>query len=291
MIKFRTRLNIFLGRIRYQLAKVRKCFLEICVLSPGQWKWAAFTILLIIAMFMAGMAIDFVGKLHIGIFLAALLFFPGLALLSGLGVRLGLKLVNLVPQKQSWIFFGAIFFVLFFFGLPDKAMVIMLLFLILSGSFLGAGIYNLSGGRWIALTRTRKVLTTIFTVLGAGLFMFGLVILLYPGKKAPELRTWSLEASNLPTELGIDDPSLPGPYRIETLTYGWGKDKPRKDFGSEADIITRPVDGSSFLDGWEKLSGKLRSLYWKMGPDSLALNGRVWFPEGNGPFPLVLMVT
>ena len=123
MIKLPTRLNMFLGKIRYLLAKVRKFFLEVCVLSPGHWKWAAYAILLIIALFMAGMAIDFVGELHIGIYLAALLFFPGLALLSGLGVRLGLKLLNLVPQKQSWIFFGAIFFVLFFFGLPDKAMV------------------------------------------------------------------------------------------------------------------------------------------------------------------------
>ena len=95
MIKFPTRLNMFLGKIRYLLAKVRKFFLEVCVLSPGHWKWAAYTILLIIALFMAGMAIDFVGELHIGIFLAALLFFPGLALLSGLGVRLGLKLLNL----------------------------------------------------------------------------------------------------------------------------------------------------------------------------------------------------
>jgi hypothetical protein len=99
-----------------------------------------------------------------------------------------------------------------------------------------------------------------------------------------------MEVPNLPTELEIDNPSLPGPYRIDSLYYGWGKDKPRKDFGSEAALITQPVDGSSFLDGWEKLSGKLRSLYWKMGPDSLALNGRVWYPEGEGPFQLVLMV-
>jgi len=290
MIKFRTRLNMFLGRIRYLLAKVRKCFMEVCALSPGHWKWAAYTILLIIAIFMAGMAIDFVGELHIGIFLAALLFFPGLALLSGLGVRLGLKLVNRLPEKQSWIFFGALFFILFFFGLPDKAMVILLLYLILSGSFFGAGIYNLSGGRWIALTKTRKVLTMVFTILGTAFLIFGAIFLLYPGKEAAEVRAWSMEASNLPAEIGIDDPSLPGPYRIHSISYGWGKDKPRKEFGSEVELITRPVDGSSFLDGWEKLSGKLRSLYWKMGPDSLALNGRVWYPKGKGPFPLVLMV-
>jgi len=290
MIKFRTPVNMFLGRIRYLLAKIRKCVLEVCVLAPGHWKWAAYSMLLIIVIFMAGMAIDFVGELHIGIFLAALLFFPGLALLSGLGVRMGLRLVNRIPEKQSWIFFGAIFFVLFFFGLPGKAMLIVLLFLILTGSFLGAGIYNLSGGRWVALTRTRKVLTMVFTISGAAFLVFGTVFLLYPGKEVAEVKAWSMEASNLPAEIELDDPSLPGPYRIHSITYGWGKDKPRKEFGSDVDLITLPVDGSSFLDGWEKLSGKFRSRYWKMGPDSLALNGRVWYPKGKGPFPLVLMV-
>jgi dienelactone hydrolase len=55
-------------------------------------------------------------------------------------------------------------------------------------------------------------------------------------------------------------------------------------------LKTEAVDGRSFLDGWNKLSGKLRTRYWRMDPDSLALNGRVWYPLGDGPFPLVLMV-
>ncbi|MCK4880713.1 MAG: hypothetical protein KAS82_08640, partial [Bacteroidales bacterium] len=283
-------LNNLFGRIRYLLAKVRKRFLEVCVLSPGHWKWAAYAILIIMCLFMVGMAIDFIGELHIGIYLAALLFFLGLSLLSGLGARLGIKVVKLVPEKQSWIYFGALFFVFFIFGLPEKAMVLIALFLILSGSFLGAGIFNLSGGRWNSLTRIRRVLTMVFLTLGAAIFVFGSIYLLYPGKAAGEVKEWSMEATNLPLQIGIDDPSLPGSYGIDSLTYGWGKERPRKEFGSRAELITRPVDGSSFLDGWEKLSGKLRTLYWKMGPDSLALNGRVWYPEGEGPFPLVLMV-
>jgi dienelactone hydrolase len=290
MIKFPTSVNMFLGRIRYRLVKARKRILEVCVLSPGHWKWAAYTILMIMGLFMAGMAIDFVGELHIGIFLVALLFFPGLALLAGVGVRLGIKLVNYLPQKQSWIYFGAIFFVLFFFGFPDKAMVVLVLLFILMGFFLGAGIYNLSGDRWTALTRVRRVLTLVFTISGAGLFIFGAIYLLYPGKASEEVKAWSMEATELPAQMEINNPALPGPYKIDSLSYGWGKDKPRKEFGSRVKLKTRAVDGSNFLDGWEKLSGKMRSLYWKMGPDSLALNGRVWFPEGDGPFPLVLMV-
>jgi len=158
------------------------------------------------------------------------------------------------------------------------------------GFFLGAGIYNLSRGRWTALTGVRRVLTLVFTILGAGLFIFGAIYLLYPGKAAEEVKAWSMEASNLPAQMEIDNPAQPGPHKIDSLSYGWGKDKPRKEFGSRTELRTQAVDGSNLLDGWEKLSGKMRSLYWKMGPDSLALNGRVWFPEGDGPFPLVLMV-
>ena len=290
MIKFRAPLKNLFGRIRYLIARCRKKVLKECVLTSGHWKWAARAILFIMALFMLGMAIDFIGELHVGIFLAALLFFPGLALLSGLGARLGLKLLNVFPEKQSWIFFGAVFFTLFFFNLPGKAVVWAVLFLILPASFLGAGIYNLTGGRWSGLSRMRRVLSIVFLSLGALLFVSGSWYLLYPGKEAAEVKAWSLESTHLPEELEIANPALPGPYGIDSLFYGWGREKPRKEFGSQVDLLTEPVDGSSFLDGWEKLSGKLRSHYWKMGPDSLALNGRAWFPEGEGPFPLVLMV-
>ncbi len=239
---------------------------------------------------MGGMAIDFIGELHIGIFLAALLFFPGLALLAGLGVRFGIKVVKLLPEKQSWIFFGALFFIFFFFGFDGKAKIVLALFLILSGSFLGAGIYNLAGGRWTALSKVRKGFTLGFLTLGAALFIFGWGYLLYPGMSSPEVKAWAMEATYLPETSAMDDPSLPGPFEIDSLSYGWGKDKPREEYGSGAQLITRAVDGHHFLDGWEKLSGKLRTLYWKMGPDSLALNGMVWYPKGDGPFPLVLMV-
>src|SRR5208282_315018 len=39
--------------------------------------------------------------------------------------------------------------------------------------------------------------------------------------------------------------------------------------------------------GWKE---KLRRFYWGFGVDKLPLNARVWYPEGAGPFPLVLMV-
>jgi dienelactone hydrolase len=290
MSRIRFPFQIFFGKIRYKLAKIRLWFLEVCTLQGGHWKWAAFAILMIMALFMLGMAIDFIGELHIGIFLVALIFFPGLALLAGLGVRLGIKILKLLPEKQSWIFFGALFFTFSFFNLPDKSSFLLAFLLLLAGSFLGAGIYNLSGGRWKALSRIRRVFSLVFTILGGGLFLFGLIYLLYPGEAPEALKAWSMEATHLPEQIAMDDPSLPGSYGIDSLNYGWGKDKPRREFGTMAELKTKAVDGSNFLDGWDKLSGNLRTKYWRMGPDSLALNGRVWYPLGEGPFPLVLMV-
>ena len=81
------------------------------------------------------------------------------------------------------------------------------------------------------------------------------------------------------------DPSLDGPYSYRTYFYGSGKDKRRKEFGKGVDFKTDPVDARPFMgisDGMPR--------YWGFDFDSLPLNGRVWFPDGAGPFPLVLIV-
>jgi len=290
MKRIRIYLNNLLGAIRFKLARFRLWCLEVCVLTPGHWRWAAYGILIIVALFLVGMGIDFIGELHPGIFVAAIFFFLGLPLLAGLGVRLGLKILGYLSHKFSWLFFAAVFFVFSFFGFPEKAKVVLIIFLLCSGAFLGAGIYNIWGNKWKILSLPRRILTVVFLLVGAFLFSFGLVYLLYPGKGQEAYKAWSLEVKHLPDHLEAEDPTKAGIYMVDSLTYGWGKDKRRKEFGEDVDLITQVVDGSNFLDGWEKFSGKMRTLYWKMGPDSLALNGRVWYPEGDGPFPLVLMV-
>ena len=65
MIKFRNQLKILMGRIRYGLARTRKRAVEICELTPGHWRWASIAVLIILGLFMAGMGLDFIGKLHI----------------------------------------------------------------------------------------------------------------------------------------------------------------------------------------------------------------------------------
>jgi len=81
------------------------------------------------------------------------------------------------------------------------------------------------------------------------------------------------------------DPSADGLYTYRTYFYGSGDDKHRKEYGEGVDFKTEPVDASSFMDSFDKMPR-----YWGFDFDSLPLNGRVWFPDGSGPFPLVLIV-
>ncbi|WP_176218198.1 alpha/beta hydrolase [Saccharomonospora piscinae] len=87
-------------------------------------------------------------------------------------------------------------------------------------------------------------------------------------------------ARTLPT-----DPAAPGPYDITELTYGSGTGQ-RPEYGDNATLTTDPADASGLISGW---NADRRAL-WGFGVDALPLNARVWHPQGEGPFPLVLLL-
>ncbi|MCR2803158.1 alpha/beta hydrolase [Paenibacillus soyae] len=82
------------------------------------------------------------------------------------------------------------------------------------------------------------------------------------------------------------NPASAGDYSVLSFSYGSGKDKYRGRFGEEVDLITEPVDASDYITYWPKL----KSAFWGFDQHELPLNGTVWMPEGDGPFPLVLIV-
>jgi dienelactone hydrolase len=93
----------------------------------------------------------------------------------------------------------------------------------------------------------------------------------------------------------LTDPGLPGPYTVQSLTYGSGRDQRRPEFGPAAGLVTQPVDGSKIFAGYGGLSGRYHRWYWGFDFTRLPLNGLVWYPvpaaPGEaGPFPLVLIV-
>lgn len=82
------------------------------------------------------------------------------------------------------------------------------------------------------------------------------------------------------------NPSEYGSLEVNTFTYGSGTDKQRDEFGNEVDLQTRSVNASSMIGEWSKE----REWFWGFKDANVPLNGRVFMPKGEGPFPLVLIV-
>ena len=88
--------------------------------------------------------------------------------------------------------------------------------------------------------------------------------------------------------LDAPDPGQRGPYAVERLYYGSGSDRRRAVYRDSVTIETESVDGSKLVD--LGASAKARNDWWGFTPKALPINGRVWYPRGEGPFPLVLVV-
>ncbi|MGH9201580.1 MAG: alpha/beta hydrolase family protein, partial [Vicinamibacterales bacterium] len=86
--------------------------------------------------------------------------------------------------------------------------------------------------------------------------------------------------------LNAPSPAERGQYRVRHLYYGSGTDIRRPYFKDSISIKTATVDGSKLAS----TEDKTRKKYWGFGFDKMPLNARVWYPEGDGPFPLVLIV-
>ncbi len=85
-------------------------------------------------------------------------------------------------------------------------------------------------------------------------------------------------------------PASPGPFAVRTFYYGSGTDRHRPEFRDSVSIRTGKVDASKLAKAPNDGLAKSRKRFWGFGFDSLPLNGRVWYPDGPGPFPLVLIV-
>lgn len=89
--------------------------------------------------------------------------------------------------------------------------------------------------------------------------------------------------------IAASDPSRPGSYAVRTLVYGSGTDRRRAVFRDSVAIRTGSVDLSPFVSASPEIT-KDRRKHWGFGFDKLPVNARVWYPDGDGPFPLVLIV-
>lgn len=88
--------------------------------------------------------------------------------------------------------------------------------------------------------------------------------------------------------LDAPNPALPGTLQARTLYYGSGTDQHRAVYRDSVAFTTEPVDASELVDLGD--DEEERNEYWGFSPEAFPLNARVWYPEGPGPFPLVLVV-
>jgi dienelactone hydrolase len=216
----------------------------------------------------------------------------GEAALWGLGLVLLASLVGRMPWRYRLALgaCGGILAGSFPFSMDERGLVWGLL----AFSALGAGLGAISRPDPEALTRLQRRIAIAGIVAGVATIGYLGWWMFHPGFTALEYRNAALEARrDVGAEVAavaLDDPSAPGSHEVAYLTYGSGTDIRRAEFGRNADLITPTVDGRPFLDAWSGDSGEERRHFWGFDRDELPLQGRVWYPRGDGPFPLVLIV-
>jgi len=89
--------------------------------------------------------------------------------------------------------------------------------------------------------------------------------------------------------LDAPNPAERGPYGVKSLYYGSGTDKQRRYYRDSVAIKTKSVDASPFVS-MQPDQAEDRKKYWGFEAKQFPINGRVWYPDGAGPFPLVLVV-
>jgi dienelactone hydrolase len=176
---------------------------------------------------------------------------------------------------------AAVIIVLMLLGsIAAAGQALLTILLLLGAALTGGGVAGLAASREPDLPRK----ATAAALLGFALLAALLILYRWPGPPANPATRFPAAAISLPA----GNPAEPGPYAIATLTYGSGAD--RRPLYDNPDLLTKPVDGRSYVANWNGLTGTLRTRYWGFDAAALPLNARVWYPQGDGPFPLALIV-
>ena len=85
------------------------------------------------------------------------------------------------------------------------------------------------------------------------------------------------------------NPAERGPHTVKTMFYGSGTDKKRPEYAKGVTIKTKPVDVTPFATVTGD-AAKQRKAFFGFDLKAAPLNGRVWYPDGAGPWPLALIV-
>jgi len=256
-------------------------------LSPSKqaWQGAAMGIYLLVATLLVAFFASYFIQNFTFQKLPAFVVVVGVLFISGGLVFVALKLIGCISEQYRLAVLLCGPFVILTVAPGDTMQSVAFgAALLLIASFIGAAVAVIRrDGFW---PQDQRVALSVLVIGILGLIGGLYAVFSDKGSHNPLLDDYVLEDRTL----DLPNPGLPGDYNVLTLTYGSGKDKRRSEYGAEADLISRSVDGSKLIDNWDGFSGWLRTSYWGFDVTELPLQARVWYPQGEGPFPLVLIV-
>jgi dienelactone hydrolase len=263
-------------------------------LVPGPRAWVGArrgVVLVAVSIFLAGVWPVFAVPSFNCTALIPILLLPLVAFLAG-GLFVLLRgLISSLPRPFLWTAVSALTAFTFLLGSAGKrGLWVASLYAIVAGALAGAGLVSLRAPRAERPRGLPRAVAACGLVLGLLLLAFGLGWLLWDGPAEKPIPDAARSATALVQPLALPDPGQPGPYAVHELTYGSGTDRHRPEFGAKAGLRSRSVDGSLLVERWKGAVGWARQVYWGFDAKHLPLQGRVWYPDGEGPFPIVLMV-
>ncbi|MEV2351917.1 MFS transporter [Paenibacillus larvae] len=207
------------------------------------------------------------------------------ALIGGLLAAI-IQGIKKIPGRYLWLFFSAFPLLFICFIGPPEISVAAVLFIIIILSLWGAILYKLAAGDYKNTGRAKKIIAIVLSVTTTAAVWGGGYWFVSDGSPpANTVNLKDLKKSERYVKQLLQNPAEEGPYKVKTLTYG-SKNSYRGEFNKSNSLITKTVDGSAFVENWSSLRTKTVGF----GPDAMPLNGLIWYPEGEGPFPLVVMV-
>jgi len=226
-----------------------------------------------------GIIVDFIIGAVIGAIAGILLI---------IGVRLILRIVKNIPIFYGSLIIAGFISLLMSIGLSPRDALFINIWLFFSVAFIGGSIVVLFVKKFRTTGKRKIFIASIFLLtglIGTGGFLFWV---LSEGTDKEIVKVDIYPYDHIKT-IDYPDPSQPGANKVEYISYGSGEDR-RQIFGENVDIKTHRIDGKAFVNKLPGFFGKMRKKFWGFNRTKFPLNGRVWYPDSEGKFPLVLVV-
>ena len=174
------------------------------------------------------------------------------------------------------------------FRLPEKFFYPGIAMFLAASIVLATGLWVLWRASAFEAKSRRRWLVSVSAALVVMVMLFSWIR--HPGANPfPEEQViTSLDVSGVVSTL--PSPAEPGEYEWSYFTYGSGDDQRRSEFAEGVSFRSESVDLSKILPEWKGFKKRAREWFWGFSIDAAPMNGRVWMPEGDGPFPLAVII-